>query len=161
MNLEIPASIEEEHAGLHALLSQAVREPGALGKAAREVAALLHPHFEREEAFALPPLTLLPALARGEIDAQMSPALEMTRQLREQLPSILAEHGRIVEAVNRLREASREAGVPAYEDFCDALIEHARHEEDVLYPAAILVGEVLAGRLAATGTPSPSSSIAP
>ncbi len=153
MNLEIPASIEEEHAGLHVLLSQATREPGAVGEVAREVAALLHPHFEREEAFALPPLTLLPALARGEVDAQMAPVLEMTRQLRQELPSMLAEHGRIVEALNRLREASRDAGIAAYEDFCDALIEHARHEEDVLYPAAILVGEVLAARLAAMGTP--------
>ncbi len=162
MNLEIPASIEEEHAGLHALLSQATRESGAVGQTARELAALLHPHFEREEAFALPPLALLPALARGEVGPQMAPALDMSRRLRAELPSMLAEHARIVEALNRLREAAREAGIAAYEDFCDALIEHARHEEDVLYPAAILVGEHLERHLgvatAAPTGPAPAAS---
>lgn len=148
MNLEIPSSIEEEHAGLHALLTQATREPGAVGETARELAALLHPHFEREEAFALPPLALLPALARGEVTPQMAPAVGMARQLRQEMSSMLADHGRIVEALDRLREAARNAGIAAYEDFCDALIEHARNEEEVLYPAAILVGEHLERHLA-------------
>lgn len=53
---EIPAPLRAEHAALHDKLAAATRESGAVGEAAREVARLLHPHFEREEEFAMPPL---------------------------------------------------------------------------------------------------------
>lgn len=59
MRSEIPKPLQVEHAELHATLVKATKEPGAVGEAAREVARLLHPHFVREEEFALPPLGLL------------------------------------------------------------------------------------------------------
>jgi hypothetical protein len=52
---------------LHARLVEATKERGAVGEAAREVARLLHPHFVREEEFALPPLALLADAARGNV----------------------------------------------------------------------------------------------
>ncbi|HSA88922.1 MAG TPA: hypothetical protein VLF42_03385 [Burkholderiales bacterium] len=59
MKFEIPKPLQAEHEELHATLARATQEPGAVGEAAREVARLLHPHFVREEQFALPPLALL------------------------------------------------------------------------------------------------------
>ena len=35
----------------------------------------------------------------------------------------------------------------AYEQFAEELTSHARSEEEVLYPAAILVGDVIRARL--------------
>lgn len=144
--LQIPAPLRAEHEELHARLVAATREPGALGEAAREVARLLHPHFVREEEFALPPLGLLARLARGETITESADALAMSRRLKEELPRMLAEHQQIVGALGRLREAARAAGRAEHERFADALVLHAQTEELVLYPAAILVGELLASR---------------
>lgn len=157
MNLEIPAPLRAEHAELHRRLAAATREAGAVGEAAREVARLLHPHFEREEQYALPPLALLPALARGEVTPEMADVLPMTRQLKEGLADMLAEHGQIVAALGQLRAAARTAGLAEHERFADALILHAQTEELVLYPAALLVGEYLALRekLHAANTTAP------
>lgn len=148
---EIPAPLRAEHAELHEKLSAATREPGAVGEAAREVARLLHPHFVREEEFALPPLALLAALARGPATPDMAKVLPMTRRLREELPSMLAEHRQIVGALEKLRGAARAAGQAGHERFADALVLHAQTEELVLYPAALLVGDQVAQALAGRG----------
>ena len=115
------------------------------------MARLLHPHFVREEQFALPPLALLTEIAGRGVSAEMADVLPMTRQLRAELPAMLEEHGRIVGALQKLRDAARSAGLAEYEHFADALVLHAQTEEQVLYPAAILVGELVASRLSPKG----------
>jgi hypothetical protein len=141
MKFEIPKPLQAEHAELHARLVEATKEPGAVGEAAREVARLLHPHFVAEEDFALPPLALLSALVGGAVMPEMAEVLPMTRRLKAELPKMLAEHGQIVGALEKLRAAAHAAGRAEYENFADALVLHAQTEEQVLYPAAILVGE--------------------
>lgn len=147
MKFEIPKPLQVEHEELHATLVRATREPGAVGEAAREVARMLHPHFVAEEEFALPPLGLLSALAAGAATPEMAGVLTMTRRLKAELPKMLAEHERIVGALEKLRTAAHAAGMAEYELFADALVLHARTEEQVLYPAAILVGEHVARSL--------------
>lgn len=147
MNITIPAPLQKEHHALHETLARATREPSPIGDAAREVARLLHPHFVREEEYALPPLGLLADLARGAPAPEMNAVLAMTRRLKAELPEMLDEHRQIVGALDKLRAAAREAGRPEYEAFADALILHAQTEEQVLYPAAILVGDYIALQL--------------
>lgn len=147
MELASPTSLQAEHAELHATLRKASEEPGAVGEAAREVARLLHPHFVREEEFALPPLALLATVARQGVSADMSLVLPMTHRLKAELPAMLEEHANIVLALDKLRVAARAARRPEYEHFADALVLHARTEEEILYPAAILLGEVIESRL--------------
>lgn len=144
MKFEIPKPLQVEHEELHARLVNATREPGAVGEAAREVARLLHPHFVREEEFALPPLALLAELARGGASAGMAEVLPMTRRLKAELPGMLAEHRQIVDALDKLRAAARAGGLAEHARFAEALVLHAQTEEQVLYPAAILVGELVA-----------------
>lgn len=141
MKFEIPKPLQIEHQELHATLVKATKEPGAVGEAAREVARLLHPHFVREEEFALPPIALLADIALRGVTPQMAEVLPLTRRLRAELPAMLAEHERIVAALEKLRAAARGAKLAEYERFADALVLHAQTEEQVLYPAAILVGE--------------------
>lgn len=141
MKFEIPKPLQIEHQELHATLVKATKEPGAVGEAAREVARLLHPHFVREEEFALPPIALLADIALRGVTPQMAEVLPLTRRLRAELPAMLAEHERIVAALEKLRAAARGAELAEYERFADALVLHAQTEEQVLYPAAILVGE--------------------
>lgn len=147
MKLEIPKPLQVQHEELHATLVKATRASGAVGEAAREVARLLHPHFVREEEFALPPLGLLSKLARGGVTQEMAEVLPMTRRLKAELPAMLAEHRQIVGALDKLRDAAVAANLPEYERFAEALTLHAQTEEEVLYPAAILVGEHVACNL--------------
>ncbi|HEX6003761.1 MAG TPA: hemerythrin domain-containing protein [Burkholderiales bacterium] len=149
MAFEIPQSMKDEHDELHATLVQATKAPGATGAAARAVAAVLHPHFVKEEAYALPPLGLLASLARGEWTPGMRDVLAMTERLKSELPQMLAEHRAIVAALDKLHDAARAEGHSEYAQFAHDLKLHAQTEEEVAYPAAILVGEyvkVLAAR---------------
>ena len=141
--LRVPESMKAEHAGLHEELYAATQAPGEVGEAARGVAEVLHAHFEKEEAFALPPLGLLPGLARGETGPELEQALRLTERLEADLPEMLAEHREIVAALDKLRRAAEQAGELRYVRFAEKLKVHALTEEQVSYPAAILIGRYI------------------
>ena len=111
---DIPRPLKVEHDELHATLAQATELEGPIGAAARDVARVLHAHFEKEEEYALPPLGLLPALASGEVRPEMAEVLEMTDRLKVELPEILEEHRAIVSALERLVEVANAEGKPEY-----------------------------------------------
>lgn len=142
----IPASLETEHEEIHAELVKATKMAGAVGAAARELAAVLDPHFARENQIALPPLGLLAPLAAGEKPEGMGDVLVMTDALRKELPGMMQEHVRIRAATETLHKAAAQVKAVDVERFAEALAAHARMEEEVLYPAAILVGEIIRGR---------------
>jgi hypothetical protein len=144
--IPIPRSVEAEHQEIHAALEAAIKAPGRVGAAARELAEVLHPHFVREEQIALPPLGLLAPLAGGVRPAEAAAALAMADSLRRELPGMLQEHGRIRAAVEALRAAAEAERNPPAARLAEQLALHAQTEEEVLYPAAILVGEVIRAR---------------
>ena len=143
MTPKIPESLKMEHEELHADLVRATKAGGKTGEAAKGVAKVLHDHFVKEEEFALPPIGLLAALARGEVDKQMRDVLVMTDRLKAELPEMLREHQSVVAALKKLSAAAEEEKLPEHARFAEKLMLHAKTEEDVLYPAAILVGEYL------------------
>ena len=145
--ITIPQSLQTEHTAIHEALAKATRAPGPVGAAAQELAAVLGPHFTRENEIALPPLGLLAALAAGEKPAGMEEALAMSDALRKELPRMLQEHTKIRAATEKLRVVAQKEKASAYEHFAEELLLHARSEEEVLYPAAILVGDVIRARL--------------
>jgi hemerythrin-like domain-containing protein len=147
MKFTIPQPLQHEHEALHERLRQATQAGGDVGEAAKALARLMHPHFVKEDQIALPPLGLLAALARGEWNAEMAEVLALTDQLEVELPQMLAEHRTIVAALNALREAAARAGRGEIVAFAEALVEHARTEEEVMYPAALLVGRAVRQRL--------------
>jgi len=143
MEFNIPSSLQSEHQELHNELAMAIHETGKLGEAAKKVDIVLAPHFEKEEEFALPPLGLLSALAGGKIQPEMSKVLLMTDRLKDELPQMLKEHKAIVDALDNLKDEAKKARRSEYLLFAEKLILHARNEEEVLYPAAVLVGEYI------------------
>jgi hypothetical protein len=147
MSLSVPRTLKIEHDQLHETLRQATRESGELGKAARAVAELMHPHFIKEEQYALPPLSLLPRVAQGVFEPAMAEVLSMTDKLKAELPQMLSEHKAIVKALETLAESARRANRLEYSDFAHKLIHHAQTEEEVSYPAALLVGEFVRSKL--------------
>lgn len=94
----------------------------------------------REEEFALPPLGLLASLANGAVEPDMAGVLALTDELETALPGMLAEHKEIVAALGDLEAAANAENKPQYARFAGKLIQHARTEEEVLYPAALLIG---------------------
>lgn len=145
---EIPEAMRIEHAEIHEALVGATRVPGRVGAAAREVARVLDPHFIREEQIALPPLGLLQALARGDaVTEEMMEVLPMTDALVAELPGMLREHGRIRAALENLARVARDEGRLEYAALAEKIMVHAQMEEQVTYPAAVLVGEVIRLRL--------------
>jgi hypothetical protein len=147
MEFNIPSALKREHEELHAELAKATKEGGSTGEAAMAVAHVLHPHFLKEEEYALPPLGLLTHLTRGETTPDMKSVLKMTDKLKRELPQMLEEHKAIVGALEKLTDAAREQGKTEYIDFSRKLTLHAQTEEQVLYPAALLVGEYLKMKL--------------
>ena len=146
---EIPMSLQREHKAIHDLLIEATKQPGRVGLQAKMLADVLHPHFVREEEIALPPLGLLGPLMRGEMAGDMRRVLAMTDTLRTELPRMLEEHKRIRAVVDALREAARLEDAPKYVALADQLAAHALTEEEVLYPAAVLVGDLIRARMPA------------
>ena len=143
MKISIPHCLRLEHDELREHFKVLMREPGAIGKLSQEIAHQMEPHFVKEESFALPPLSLLASMARGEPVVDPEAVLEMTGKLRAELPVLLAEHKVFVQLLEKLLMITRETGHADYSDFVYNLILHAKIEEEVLYPAALLVGDFL------------------
>ena len=143
MNPKVPESLKLEHEELHAELARSIKAGGKTGEAAKAVAGVLHNHFLKEEEFALPPIGLLAALARGEVDEEMRGVLVMTERLKAELPEMLREHQSVVAALEQLTAAAEKEKLPEHTRFAEKLMLHAQTEEEVLYPAAVLVGEYL------------------
>lgn len=147
---EVSESSRPEHRELREILSKAMKVGGRTAVAADAVRRVLSPHMRLEEAFAMPPLELLPRLAAGEITPEMGQIVEISATLKLQLPRMLEQHRLIVTAVKGLLRAATEEGHHVYVQFAQKIIHHAQQEEEVLYPAAILVGEYVKLRLGRT-----------
>jgi hemerythrin HHE cation binding domain-containing protein len=141
--MRIPTSVRLEHDALHSELADVSLEAGRVGAAARELARLMHPHFLREDEYAMPPLGLLARLARDEITPDMADALPLIARLKAEMPLMLEEHRAIKGALQNLEQLAADDGKPEIAQFARRLALHAQSEEEILYPAAILVGEFL------------------
>lgn len=147
MPFTIPEPLKIEHEKLHDVLRKATAEAGELGAAAKTLARLLHPHFLKEEEYALPPLGLLADLARGHVTPEMAEVVAMSDRLKAEFDQMLAEHKAIVAALDAFSAQARQQGRSEYVEFAQDLALHARYEEEVSYPTAILVGEYVRDKL--------------
>jgi Hemerythrin HHE cation binding domain len=146
--ISVPRTIKSEHLELHHLLTRAVESGGKIGEAALRVADLMRPHMQKEEEFSLPPLSILAALVKGDSVPDAELVLAMSERLRSEFVSLVREHDEIVRALQRLIVAARVDGRTDIVEFAEKLVLHAEMEEEVLYPAAILAGEILRHRRA-------------
>jgi hypothetical protein len=143
MTAAAPGSIKAEHEEIHAALAKAIAAGNKTGQAARAVETVLVAHFEKEELYALPPLGLLAPLSRGEITPDMRPILTVTDRLRTELPTMLKEHEELRSALDRLADMAKAENQTDAAHFAERLAQHAKNEEEILYPAALLVGDYL------------------
>jgi len=67
--------------------------------------------------------------------------------MKEELPLMIEEHRAILGAVRELEVAAETENDEPYIRLAAELMVHAQLEEEVLYPAAILVGEFVKSQL--------------
>ncbi len=74
--------------------------------------------------------------------------MALNEKLKSGLPQMLQEHEheQIKLAMARLHPVARAEQKSQAMQFASALMAHARQVEEILYPAAILVGELLKSR---------------
>lgn len=151
--LATPSAIVQEHEHLHHQLAEALASGGETAVRARVVADVLEPHFKTEEAYAMPPLGLLGAIAddRPLSDEQRRGAIKMARELRAHYAQMIQEHQQIQAALDALASAARQEHKPEALAFAETLMLHAQNEEQVLYPTTLLIGRYLELRQAGGG----------
>lgn len=141
--LQTPESIKLEHEAIHQELSGLLKGGGSIGTAAKAVAEALHKHFEAEEQFAMPQLGALVAVSQNQTIEERAEVIRLSSELRRHLPEMLAEHKIIKQRVRALRDAAVAEKRADAIAFADKLALHAQNEEEVLYPAGLMVGELL------------------
>jgi hypothetical protein len=141
--LEAPLALRLEHKALREAVTQAMEDKAGVGDAARAIDTLLASHFKHEEELALRPLGLLRGVARDASSADVATAIAMTVKIEKDLPQLLEEHRAILGLSTRLGDVARRERKPQFLSVVDRLWLHTRLSEEVLYPAAILLGEHL------------------
>lgn len=147
MEFKAPETLREEHIELHRELARIKDAGGKIGEAVELVVNVLHPHFVKEEEYAMPPLGLLVPLSKGDITPEMGGILDTTNKLKTLMPRMLFEHQQIIEALLNLANVATQENKMEFAFIAKKLIAHAKTEEEFLYPAAILVGEYLTLKL--------------
>ncbi len=129
--MKTPESIESEHTELHHQLEMATNLPSQTGVYAKEVARVLHPHFVKEEEFALPPLALLPELAKGNVIDEMKKYIPLCDALKKDWPALLEEHAQIEHKPDLLQKVAVAEKHDAVVRVAENLKLHAETEEEI------------------------------
>ena len=139
----VPASVMKEHKMLLTQISELSLRQDSTGMIAMKLREIMEHHFKEEEDFVLPVLGILPSLADGKMPEHAEEIIGLTQKIKEQLPHLSAEHQMIRAHLEELRLAADREGHPGVKEFLEAIHEHAGIEEEILFPAAIVIGDFL------------------
>ena len=140
---DMPSSIKSEHDSLLARLHIITSFQDSTGFLAIKLLELMEHHFMEEENFVFPPLGLLPSLASGEIPEKSEDVIQLSEKLKSQLTHMSVEHQLIKASMDELAQAAAKESHPEIIAFIHDVHKHATIEEEIYFPAAILVGEYL------------------
>ena len=143
MNPKTPKALLNGHENLFRNIESIVSLGGDIGESAKLLADISYPHFKREEEYALPPLSLLLAISEGNWEIESQAAITMAEKLEAKLLEMKKEHDKICEILENLDAFSETTNNQKIKLFVNDLKLHIEMEEQVLYPATILIGEYL------------------
>lgn len=135
-----PESLAEEHRALFRELKELASRKDATGNAVARLLEVLEPHFEEEELTAMPLLGTLRPLAEGKTTVDRAEIASLYAKFSSSYPRMLKEHGQVRELLRAVRRTADGTGENRVSRAMDELEHHARVEEEVLYPAALLAG---------------------
>ncbi len=138
--LTVPKSMEEEHEEIMQSLQQASTLSDETGKAVSELLKTLQPHFEKEERYAMPVLGSLRDLVGQEKISNLREIADTQGALLQEYESMYQEHETLRKFIQRAEESAEKENHKQVAETLEALAHHARVEEEVLYPAALLAG---------------------
>jgi hypothetical protein len=144
---DIPQSLRVEHNDTLEQLASLAERHGAVGEEARKALTLFRQHSQREEAYILPPLTLLPLLADGKVSPDMKWAIAMADRVKADRDQIFQEHTRITDAMNALAMAAQKAHDTAAFDFARSAAADSLNDIELLEPMTIVIGDYLKAKL--------------
>lgn len=140
---EIPAVIKRDHEYLLSEIAKLALLQDSTGKAAVKLKELMQHHFKEEEDYVLPPLGLLPLLAEGKLPALSEEIISLTEKLKAQQNHMIAEHQLIKAFMDEMKQAAALENHPEVFSLEREISRHAANEEEIYYPAAILIGDFL------------------
>ncbi len=136
----IPDSIREEHEEIFEGLRGLSKKSGEVGAAVRSLLQVLEPHFEREDEVAMPLLGAIAPMAEGSAGVGLDEVISLQERLSKEMKSMLKEHREIGSRIAAAKAAAQKDGDAEALSILKGLEHHARIEEEVLYPAAMLTG---------------------
>jgi hypothetical protein len=113
-----------------------------------QVARLCLPHFEYEEKTVFPILAPLPHLSPENLRPEMMHVLPLISEFRATHEALNNHHRSILGAVEALLQAAHNQENREFIDFAYNLRDHESIEDEVIYPAVILIGDYLREKFA-------------
>lgn len=146
--LEVPQSIRLQHQQIISRLEHfASNKDKESAAAAQKAAAFLKEHYAKEEEFVLPPLALLPRLAKGEVSKEMEPAVAMADRTKSALADFENDHINITSLMNELIEVGKKKKNDELVRLASRVAAQSLNDIEVAQPTTILIGEYIRQRL--------------
>ena len=139
----VPSAIKETHRFLLEKMHKLTLNKDGSSSVALKLEELMQHHFKEEEDFILPPLGLLPTLANEQLPKQTNEMIALSENVRSMLDHMNVEHQLIKAYIGELKQASSVENRPEVIEFEKEVIKHATIEEEVFFPASILIGKYL------------------
>lgn len=145
---QVPQSIRLQHQQILARLEHyAQSKDKESADAAQKAAAFLKEHYAKEEQFVLPPLSLLPRIAKGEISKDMRPAIEMADRTKSALPEFSDDHTKITSLMNDLITVGKKHKNDDLVRLATRVAAQSLNDIEVNQPTTILIGDYLRRRV--------------
>lgn len=143
MEFDIPESLRVSHAQLNAALAEAMRVGGQTMVAAEVVAPLLELHLHMEDKEVLRILGLLEPLQADGINLADAPEFSELDEIETIECALHEEHVVLVMAAEKLLASAHAEGADEVAEFAERLLLRIRLDEEIFYPAALLVRNYL------------------
>ena len=143
MQLKVPKAIIHGHGNLMEELHEVIAIGGRIGEKGRQLRDEMVPHFKKEEEYALPPLGLLMAFSEQNWEINSQEAIKMADNLQLKLEEMRDDHASIRKFLHELKVIGDEEHNFVVKMFVKSLTLHMELEDEVLYPATILIGNYL------------------
>ena len=141
--LELPEALQLSHAQLSGALAKISRRSGRTTALADTIAQTLEPHLEHEEGKVLRILGLLAPLTASQFEPEWMEDDSEWEELERNESALHLEHRQLVTAGEELLAIARAEDAAEVLDFAERLLLRIRLDEDVFYPAALLIRNYL------------------
>jgi len=151
--LQVPQSISYEHEQIIKELTSFAKREVAHAAAVQKALIVIKAHYAKEETFVLPPLALLPIIAKGAvskdmISKDMAPAIAMADRTKAALPELQNDHVQITSLMNELIEAGKADHDEELTQLATRVAIQSLNDFETAQPTTILIGDYLRLRLA-------------